>query len=92
MSLPLCPPEHCLLESELRQAVQHQTLQLITILETDEGFYVQVQLTWGTDTHWSFTTRRLPQSPRLFRNLTRLHEHLRHIAPTIPIHLLRMSG
>ena len=40
MPLPHCPAEHGMLERELRRAVQHQTLRLVKILETDEGFYL----------------------------------------------------
>ena len=83
-------PEDCMLESELRRAVQHQTLRRVTIIETEEGYYVQVTLNWKKEEQWFLTTRRNRNSPRFCKSLDRLNEHVRTIAPTIAMHLLRI--
>jgi len=44
MKLPVCTPEQGMVESELRRAVKHQTLGLLKVMETAEGFYEMVQL------------------------------------------------
>ena len=92
MPLSLCPSAHGILTQDLRRAVTHRTLEVLTVPDTPHGFIVRVQLTWAKDHEWFLTTRRLPHTPRLFKSLHRLNEHLRKMAPTVPVHLLRHIG
>ena len=63
MKLPVCTPEQGMLESELRRAVKHQTLGLLKVMETAEGFYVLVQLNWAKETDWLLATRQSQVRP-----------------------------
>ena len=91
MKLPVCTPEQGMVKSELRRAVKHQTLGLLKVMETSEGFYVLVQLNWAKETDWLLTTRREPCSPHVFKRVNRLNAHVRNMSPTVTVDLLRIS-
>ena len=76
-------------EGKLRMAAKHQPLILLIVSDTSQGFVVVAKLNWAKNTDWFFTTRRNRHSPRVFKSLDRLNEHLRTIAPTVPVQLLR---
>ena len=89
MTLPLCPSAQGIFEQDLRRALTHQTLARVNVQEAPHGFIVIVQLHWAKDHDWFLTTRQFPNSPRLFKSLHRLNEHLLDIAPTVPVQRLR---
>ncbi len=84
-----CSPANTILEGDLELAVQQQTLKILTIAETSDGFYVVAQLKWAANKEWYVTTRRHREQPRIFKDLTRLNELLRTAYPTDSVDILR---
>jgi hypothetical protein len=77
------------LEGDLEIAVQQETLKKISVAETPEGFYVIVQLKWAGNKEWYLATRRDRTTPKVFKDLNRLNDHLKASYPTDKIELLR---
>ena len=89
MECAVSPSEQGIFESKLLVAATHQALMPLIVKDTPQGFMVVAKLNWAKDTDWFLTTRRNRNSPRFFKSLDRLNEHLRTIAPTVPVQILR---
>lgn len=89
MKLPPCSPANSILETNLQLAIQQQTLDMLKVMETPDGFYIVVNLRWAGQKDWYLTTRRDRSSPKLFKDLSRLNEHLKAEYPTDSLELHR---
>lgn len=83
------PVEQCVLESEVKQAVMKQIVGDITVRDTGDGFYVQVEFQFVEPRLFWLTSRRSPHAPRLFKHLGRLNAHLRTLVPSSRVHIVR---
>lgn len=89
MNLLPCSSENSILEGDLELAVLQKTLEKLKIMETPEGFFVVVNLKWAKGKDWYLTTRRERNTPKLFKDLKRLNDHLREAYPTEVVELYR---
>lgn len=89
MQLQTCSTENSILEADLGNAVLQRTLDKLKVMETDDGFYVVVQVRWAGDKDWYLTTRRDRHMPKVFKDLKRLNDHLREFYPTDSFELFR---
>lgn len=89
MILPPCGPDNSILETDLETAVLLKAISKIKVMETPDGFYVVVGLKASQGSEWYLTTRRERYTPKLFKDLTRLNDHLRETYPTSKVELFR---
>lgn len=89
MNLSACSPENSILEGDLELAVLQKTIDRIQVMETPVGFYVVVLLKWAEGKQWYLTTRRDRHTPKVFKDLKRLNDHLRELYPTDSFVLFR---
>nr|BBE29087.1 hypothetical protein [uncultured bacterium] len=89
MTLPPCGPDNSILETDLERAVLLKAISKIKVMETPDGFYVVVGLKASQGSEWYLTTRRERYTPKLFKDLTRLNDHLRETYPTSKVELFR---
>lgn len=89
MNLSACSPENSILEGDLELAVLQETIDQIQVMETPVGFYVVVLLKWAEGKQWYLTTRRDRHTPKVFKDLKRLNDHLRELYPTDSFVLFR---
>ncbi len=81
--------EDCVTEREVKLAVSKQTVGDVTIMETNEGFYVQVEFQYIRPRRFWLTSKRSPSVPRCFKHLGRLNDHLRTLAPSATVRIQR---
>ncbi len=89
MNLPACSPENSILEGDLELAVLQKTIDQLQIMETQVGFYVVVLLRWAEGKQWYLTTRRDRHTPKIFKDLKRLNNHLKEMYSTDSFVLFR---
>lgn len=66
-----------------------KAISKIKVMETPVGFYVVVGLKASQGNEWYLTTRRDRYTPKVFKDLTRLNDHLREAYPTSKFELFR---
>jgi hypothetical protein len=84
-----CSPENSILEGDLELAVLQKTLDALKVMETPVGFYVIALLKWAEGKEWYLTTRRDRNMPKIFKDLSRLNDHLKETYPTESFELFR---
>lgn len=81
--------EDCVTEREVKIAVSKQTVGNVIIMETREGFYVQVEFKYIRPRWFWLTSKRSTSVPRCFKDLGRLNDHLRTLAPSATVRIQR---
>ncbi len=89
MKLHPCSPENSILEGDLELAVLQRALDKLKVMETPEGFYVIANVKWSENKDWYLTTRRDRCTPKIFKDLKRLNDHLKQMYPTDSFELFR---
>ena len=73
-----CNPSNSMLEDGITLASQQNVLEKTEVMETPlVGYYVVVLTKWEPTKNRYLTTRRAPYTPRVFKDLKRLSNHLR---------------
>ena len=75
MQLQTCSTENSILEADLGNAVLQRTLDKLKVMETDDGFYVVVQVRWAGDKDWY-----LNSAMAVVKNAYRLRPHCQYSA------------
>lgn len=81
------PPELPITLNELREVQKKGKIVTLRIVETTNGFFVDVRKQGRPDTMHYLATRREADKPRRFMDLIRLNKLLRGIYPTGTIQL-----
>lgn len=84
-------PGENILEAELETAAEKGNVSDIEIVETAEGYYVVAKVESGKRAGRYLSTRREPDSPRIFHHLERLYGLLREFGFDGEISLRRVS-
>lgn len=89
MALEACSPTNSIIEKELQIAAEQNTIKTITVMEVGENFYLVIEFLWAEGRQWYLSTRRDRNKPKVFKDLSRLNNHLKTEYPTESFTLLR---
>lgn len=87
-----CNPGNSVDEASLRFAVQQNNVDELTIRETADGlYYITFRFITSNEKEWYLVTYRNRNSPKMFKDLTRLNKHLKEFYSNIRKYLVYRS-